>query len=97
MNEQQFDELLGSVRDMGRHMRGEAVEGVRVREVVEPDVRAIRERSGLSEVRFAHLIGVTPRTLRGWEQRRTRPIGPARALLRIVEANPDALSALSVR
>ena len=30
MNDKQFDELLSSVRDMGRHMRGEAVAGVRV-------------------------------------------------------------------
>lgn len=28
MNEKQFDELLMSVRDMGRHMRGEAVAGL---------------------------------------------------------------------
>jgi putative transcriptional regulator len=96
MNEQQFDELLTSVRDMGRHMRGEAGEGVRVHEVAEPDIRAIRERTGLSETHFAHLIGVTPRTLRNWEQRRTRPIGPARVLLKIVEANPETLSVLRV-
>jgi putative transcriptional regulator len=32
---------------------------------------------------------------RNWEQRRVRPAGPARALLKIVEANPQALSALN--
>ena len=48
MNDKQFDELLSSVRDMGRHMRGEAVAGVRVQEFPEPDVKAIRERTGLS-------------------------------------------------
>jgi putative transcriptional regulator len=97
MNDQQFEALLQSVRDLGRHMRGEAVEGARIHEAAEPDVKAIRERTGLSETRFAHLIGVTPRTLRGWEQRRTRPVGPARVLLRMVEANPDALAALNRR
>lgn len=95
MHNTQFDELLQSVRDMGRHMRGEDVPGTRVREFPEPDVKLIRERTGLSQTRFAHLIGVKPKTLQNWEQRRVRPAGPARALLRIVAANPDALTALN--
>ena len=94
MNDKQFDELLDSVRDMGRHMRGEKLSGARVHEFPEPDVKAIRERTGLSQSRFAHLIGVKPKTLQNWEQHRVRPAGPARALLKIVEANPETLSAL---
>ncbi len=94
MNDKQFEELLRSVHDMGRHMRGEVVEGVRIREFPEPDVKAIRERTGLSQTRFAYLIGVKPKTLQNWEQKRVRPTGPARALLRIVAANPQALTSL---
>ncbi|AUB80320.1 helix-turn-helix domain-containing protein [Candidatus Thiodictyon syntrophicum] len=94
MDNQQFDELLESVRDMGRHMRGETVAKTRVREFPDPDVKLIRERTGLSQTRFAYLIGVKPKTLQNWEQHRVRPTGPARALLRIVEANPGALTVL---
>jgi len=94
MNETQFDELLSSVQDMGRHMRGEKVHGVRIQELPEPDVKAIRENTGLSQSRFAYLIGVKPKTLQNWEQRRVRPAGPARALLKIVAANPEALAAI---
>jgi putative transcriptional regulator len=94
MNDKQFDELLDSVRDMGRHMRGEKVAGLGVLEFPEPDVKAIRERTGLSQSRFAYLIGVKPRTLQNWEQHRVRPTGPARALLKIVEANPEVLSTI---
>ncbi|SJM93566.1 XRE family transcriptional regulator [Crenothrix polyspora] len=94
MNDKQFNELLESVRDMGKHMRGEKVDGIRIREIPEPDVKAIREQTGLSQTRFAYLIGVKPKTLQNWEQRRVRPTGPARALLKIVEANPQALLAL---
>jgi putative transcriptional regulator len=94
MDEKQFDELLESVRDMGRHMRGEEVPGIRMHDFPEPDVKAIRERTGLSQTRFAYLIGVKPKTLQNWEQHRVRPAGPARALLKIVEANPNALSLL---
>ena len=94
MNDIQFEELLASVKDMGKHMRGEKLAGVVVREFPEPDVKAIRERTGMSQTRFAFLIGVKPKTLQNWEQRRVRPTGPARALLKIVEANPQALTAL---
>jgi putative transcriptional regulator len=94
MNDKQFNELLESVRDMGRHMRGEKVDGIRIREIPDPDVKAIREQTGLSQTRFAYLIGVKPKTLQNWEQRRVRPTGPARALLKIVEANPQALLVL---
>ena len=94
MKEKQFDELIESVRDMGRHMRGELVSGMRMQEFPDPDVKTIRERTGLSQSRFAYLIGVKPKTLQNWEQRRVRPAGPARALLKIVDANPDALSAI---
>lgn len=47
MDKQNFAELLDSVRDMGRHMRGEPVAGVTVRELPELGVKAIRERTGL--------------------------------------------------
>ena len=95
MDDLQFQELLSSVKDMGKHMRGAKVAGAVVHDLPEPDVKAIRERTGLSQTRFAFMIGVKPKTLQNWEQRRVRPAGPARALLKIVEANPQALSALN--
>ena len=94
MNETQFDDLLRGVQDLDLHMRGKKVPGVRVREFADPDVKAIRENTGLSQTRFAYLIGVKPKTLQNWEQRRVRPAGPARALLKIVAANPGALAAI---
>jgi putative transcriptional regulator len=95
MNETQFEELLGSVRDMGKHMRGDAVEGVIVKEFSELNVTAIREKTGLSATSFAHLIGVRPSTLQNWEKQRVRPTGTARALLKIVAANPQTLATLN--
>ncbi len=48
MDNKNFSELLDSVRDMGRHMRGEEVTGAILREFPEPDVKAIRLGTGLS-------------------------------------------------
>lgn len=94
MDEHEFEQLLASVREMGRHRRGETVAGLRVSEWSEPDVRSIRAATQLSQTKFAALIGVRLRTLQAWESHRSRPIGPARTLLRLVERDPQALTAL---
>lgn len=95
MDKQHFDQLIKGVREMKRHMAGKPVRGARTAELTEPDVRAIREAAGISQAHFAKLIGVNLRTLQNWEQHRTKPTGPARALLKIVSSNPrSAVEAL---
>jgi putative transcriptional regulator len=56
-----------------------------------PDVSNIRERTGLSQARFATLLGVSVRTLQDWEQGRRAPSGAARTLLLVASKNPGAL------
>ena len=95
MDKQHFDQLVKGVREMKRHMAGKSVRGTRITELSDPDVRAIREAAQISQSQFAKLIGVNLRTLQNWEQQRTRPTGPARALLKIVASDPkSALEAL---
>jgi putative transcriptional regulator len=95
MDKQHFDQLVKGIREMKRHMAGKSVRGTRTTSVDEPDVRAIRKAADISQSQFAKLIGVNLRTLQNWEQRRTRPTGPARALLKIVASNPkSAIEAL---
>jgi hypothetical protein len=43
MNDKQFIELKAAVKMMVRYVRGEKVAGLRVYEMLEPDVRTIRE------------------------------------------------------
>ena len=94
MNQTMFDELLASVEEMDKIARGELKPG-RVTLFTEPAVQTVREKTGLSQTRFARLIGVSKRTLENWEQGRRHPTGPARALLRIVDADPqNAIRAL---
>lgn len=57
----------------------------------EPDVHAIRARLGLSQAKFAAAFGVSIGTVRNWEQRRARPYGSARVLLRVIERHPKAV------
>ena len=56
-----------------------------------PDIAETREKTGLSQARFAQLLGVSVRTLQDWEQGRRAPSGAARTLLRIAARNPQAL------
>ena len=79
--------LLQSVREGGSILRGED-KAARWIVVGLPEVRAIREKTSLSQSEFAHLIGVSVKTLQNWEQDRRRPTGPAVALLRIIAQAP---------
>lgn len=74
-------ELLESVRDM---------KAGKVQVVLSPVTEA-RRKTGLSQSQFATLLGVSVRTLQGWEQGRKQPSGAARTLLTIASMNPKAL------
>lgn len=56
-----------------------------------PEPVAIRSAMGLSQTKFAQLIGVSVRTLHKWEQHTSSPSGAARTLLRIAEIEPSAV------
>ncbi len=56
------------------------------------DVWHIRVKFGATRKEFAKLIGISAETLRNWEEGRRRPHGPARALLRAIDADPFELA-----
>lgn len=76
-------EILQGLREIKRGEHG--------RVITVPSVATIRERTGLSQARFAQLLGVSVRTLQEWEQGRRAPSGAARTLLLIAQKNPKAL------
>ena len=55
------------------------------------EIVAARAGTGLSQERFARLLGVSKRTLQEWEQGRKRPSGAARVLLKIAARQPEVL------
>jgi putative transcriptional regulator len=90
MDDEDFKKLVKSVKQMGAIMRGEDVPHRRT-VLSKIDVKALRERTNLTQSEFSEMIGVSIRTLQNWEQGRREPEGPAKALLRVVEREPEAV------
>ncbi len=90
MEDKLFQELLTSVKQGAAIMKG-SLQPSRTFEFPETEVRALREQFGLSQDKFAHLVGISVGTLRNWEQGRRRPEGPARVLLQVAARHPEAL------
>ena len=88
MDKKIFAELLENVKEMDAIRKGEK-QPSRVFEYPTPEVKSIREKTGLSQTQFARLIGVSKRTLENWEQGRRHPTGPAKALLKILDVDPQ--------
>lgn len=80
-------EILDGIRQLKRGESGRVVSF--------PGVRSIREKTGLSQAKFAVLLGVSVRTLQDWEQERRAPSGAAKTLLLIANKNPSSLSDFS--
>jgi len=87
--------LLRSVRGARAYARGEATEGFVIHASPEQvKVRAIRERSGLSQDAFARRFGFSAAAVRDWEQGRRRPEQAARTLLLVIERHPEIVEAV---
>jgi putative transcriptional regulator len=74
-------------------MRG-AGKAARVHHIKIPEILEARMRTGLSQQKFADVLGVSTRTLQGWEQGRRKPSGAARSLLTIAKRRPEVLREL---
>jgi putative transcriptional regulator len=90
MKDKVFAELLESVREGSDiiHPRKRASRDF-LFEL--PDVKAIRKKYGLSQSKFAEMLGISLGTLRNWEQGRRKPEGPARILLFVADKHPEAI------
>jgi putative transcriptional regulator len=89
-----FDKIRAGLEEAVAYAQGHRSSGavehvVRVPEDV--DVRAIRQRFGLSRGKFAARFGLDPRALQDWEQRRRRPDRATRVLLQVIEREPEAV------
>ena len=90
MDDKHFQELLASVKQGAAIMKGKT-SPARTFQFPEVEVRELRSRFGLTQDKFAALMGISVGTLRNWEQGRRKPEGPVRVLLRLAAEHPEAL------
>ncbi len=94
MDKDLFADLTASLKEAASIAKGQAFPS-RSFKISGPDVKSVREQTGLSQSEFALLLRVSVKTLQNWEQNRRQPTGPAAALIRIFERAPDtAIQAL---
>ncbi len=87
------DDLIEGLKQAIAHNRSEIKLRTRQIYVLDGvDVKAVREKSGLSQTEFAFLYGFNPRTLQQWEQGRSKPDNALRAYLTVIERNPNAVA-----
>ena len=85
LNRDIWQETLDAVRDIKAGKVGH-IETVELSPVVEA-----RQKTGLSQSRFAELLGISVRTLQDWEQGRRKPSRAAMSLIQIAKQRPDVL------
>ncbi len=60
------------------------------------EIKSIRAELGMTQVLFAGVMGVSPKTVEAWEAGRNTPDGPARRMLSILKADPDLPQKLNI-
>ena len=91
MKKELFEELKQSLREAVQIKRG-IIKPSRVFKVdTKNDIVKVRARLGLSQSKFANILGISAGTLQNWEQGRRTPAGSAKVLLKIAAKHPEVL------
>jgi len=91
MKKELFDELLQSVKEAAAIERGRGKPSRTFEVTTGNDVARVRSRLGLSQNKFASLLGISENTLQNWEQGRRKPAGPAKVLLKVAARHPQVI------
>lgn len=93
MSKRAFDKIAEGLNEAIAIARNEA-RPARMHVPAEIDVKAIRQKTELSQDAFASSFGFTISQVRQWEQGRYRPTGALRAYLLAIDSDPKAVLAL---
>lgn len=85
-----FQQIQAGLADAINHAKGENSHVIE-HSSKQINVKAIREKTGLTQQGFCATLGISINTLRHWEQGLSNPRGTAKVLLKLVEQNPKAV------
>ncbi len=86
----QFEQIMNGLNDVEAFLAGEQ-EGFKAHVPQEVDVKAIRNRLGMTQARFSNTFGFSLDAIKHWEGGRRIPEAPARTLLTVIDKNPAAV------
>src|SRR6202049_1558303 len=86
----QFEQMMDGLNDVEAFLAGEQ-EGFKAHVPPEVDVKAIRNRLGMTQARFSDTFGFSLDAIKHWEGGRRTPEAPARTLLTVIDKNPVAV------
>jgi putative transcriptional regulator len=86
----QFEQMMDGLNDVEAFLAGEQ-EGFKAHVPQEVDVKAIRNRLGMTQARFSDTFGFSLDAIKHWEGGRRIPEAPARTLLTVIDKNPAAV------
>ncbi len=86
----QFEQMMDGLNDVEAFLAGEQ-EGFKAHVPQEVDVKAIRNRLGMTQARFSNTFGFSLDAIKHSEGGRRIPEAPARTLLTVIDKNPAAV------
>jgi putative transcriptional regulator len=97
MSDEDFKGVMEGLGEVAAFLRGEELPGVGVHIPAELDVRAIRDKLGLTQTEFARRYGFSAARVRDWEQGRRAPDSGVRAYLKVIAAEPALVERVLAR
>jgi putative transcriptional regulator len=86
----QFEQMMDGLNEVEAFLAGEQ-EGFKAYVPQEVDVKAIRNRLGMTQAKFSDTFGFSLDAIKHWEGGRRTPEAPARTLLTVIDKNPAAV------
>jgi putative transcriptional regulator len=86
----QFEQMMDGLNDVEAFLAGKQ-EGFKAHVPQEVDVKAIRNRLGMTQAKFSGVFGFSLDAIKHWEGGRRTPEAPARTLLTVIDKNPAAV------
>jgi putative transcriptional regulator len=86
-----FDSIQRGLQQAIRHRQGKRVAGLKLHVPPPVDVKAVRERTGLTQEQFAATFAIGLGALRHWERGDRKPRGATLVLLNVIAKDPQAV------
>ena len=88
---QTFESIQKGLSEAIAHAAAKPKAKVRLHRPNKINVKAIRNKIGMTQMEFASSFGISVATLRHWERGDRIPNGPARILLNVVDKEPQTI------